>query len=77
MALAICGMYIFYQSLNKLSDKTKCKIAKNIKKWGPYLIGVVGLWTIIELMISFPDNKNEILMYTNGSKSFSETNQDS
>lgn len=77
IVLIVCGVYIFYQLLDKLSDKTKCKMAKNIKKWGPYLIGVVGLWTIIELIVSFPINKNEILMLINGSKSFLETNQNS
>ena len=52
------------------------KIAKNIKDWGPNLIRGLGLITIIDLIITFPTNKNEILMLINGSKTISETNQD-
>ena len=80
IVLIVCGIYIFYHALNKLfynlSDKTKCKIAKNIKDWGPNLITGLGLVTIIDLIITFPTNKNEILMLINGSKTISETNQD-
>src|SRR5659263_111146 len=74
----VFGIYILCLVLDKLSNETKCKIAITIKKSGPYLIGgVVSLWTLIGLFLSYPINKTKISMLINGSESFSEINQDS
>ncbi len=74
--LIVLGIYIFLLVLGKLSIKTKCRIAKELKEKGPFLVGIVGIWTIITLIISFPKNVNELSMLFNGSKSILEISQD-
>ncbi len=75
--LIICGIIIFFLVLDRLPVKTKCKIAKVLKEKLPWWFGAVGIWQIIDFMISFPTKINEISMLFNASKSFLEISHDS